>query len=387
MMSKKLLVIVADRISDLVKKGEYTVRYYNPGNLFDEVHVLMTNDDQPDRIPLQRTVGRAQLHLHNLPVPSFLHSLGWRTPSFRRWVGTGIELARQIGPALIRVHGNFQNGYLAAQIRKELGVPLAVSLHINPDADMRERTPWQGDWKGHLVHRRMLWFERETLQTADRVLPVYEPIRPYAERLGAKQIEVCYNALNGDHLRKKESYRLSARPRIISVGRQFKEKNADQLIRAVARLKEAELTLVGDGPLHDHLKQVARECQIPDRVVFYRAVPNDELCKMLPEFDLFATHSEYWELNKCVLEALLTGLPVVLNQRNGPAVPELQGDFLLLVENSPDGYYYSIKRILQDDRFREDLGRKAYRHARERWAPETAEAKFVKVYEELMQGR
>jgi hypothetical protein len=63
-----LLVIVPDRISEILTKGEYPPRYYNPGELFDEVHILMTNDDTPDIFTLKRTVGRARLFIHNLPA-------------------------------------------------------------------------------------------------------------------------------------------------------------------------------------------------------------------------------------------------------------------------------------------------------------------------------
>ena len=62
-----LLVIIPDALSGLVNKGEITPRYYNPGNLFDEVHILMTNDDQVKPEDMQRTVGEARLYLHNLP--------------------------------------------------------------------------------------------------------------------------------------------------------------------------------------------------------------------------------------------------------------------------------------------------------------------------------
>jgi len=40
-----LLVIIPDRVTDILIKGEFQPLYYNPGNLFDEVHILMTNDD------------------------------------------------------------------------------------------------------------------------------------------------------------------------------------------------------------------------------------------------------------------------------------------------------------------------------------------------------
>jgi glycosyltransferase involved in cell wall biosynthesis len=380
-----LLVIIPDRLSEIVTKGEVTARYYNPGDLFDEVHLLMTNDDQPDPEALQKTVGRAKLYLHNLPVPSFTHSLGWQPVFLRDWVRCGLDLAQQIQPALIRSHGNLDNGYLAARIKAHLGVPLVVSLHTNPDMDLRGCTPWWPTWRDRLVLERCLSFEKETLKAADWVLPVYESIRSYAACRGAKRIEVCYNALNPDFLSKKGSYALNRPARIISVGRQFAEKNPDNLIRALARLPQAELTLVGDGSHHDYLRQVAQAAGVAPRVVFHRAIPNDQLCQMLPHFDIFATHIQSWGISKTVLEALLTGLPLVLNRRLGDPVPEYEGDFLLLVENTPDSYYRALQHLLEDHDFREQLGRRAYAHAQPRWAPAKTEAKYVTIYQRAIQ--
>ncbi len=379
-----LLVIIPDRLSELATKGEIISRYYNPGDLFDAVHILMTNDDRPDPESLAQTVGRARLHLHNLPLPSFVRTLGWRAWLLTAWVQAGVRLAREINPALIRAHGNYWNGYLAAQIKKRLHLPLVVSLHINPDVDLRGGTPWWPQWRRRLAFEVMRQFEKETLRTADRVLPVYEPIRGYAEKNGAGRVEVCYNVINPDYLQKKESYALHRPPRIISVGRQFPRKNPDNLLRAVSRLPEVELTLVGDGPDHGYLQQVARDCGVSSRVVFHRAIPNDRLCGMLPDYDLFATHSEHWEIGKAVLEPLLTGLPVVLNRRRGEPVPELQGDFLLLVDNTPEGYFQALQRLLTDHAFREELGRKAYAHAQARWAPAVTEAKYADIYRSLL---
>jgi glycosyltransferase involved in cell wall biosynthesis len=378
------MVIIPDRLSDLAAKGEITARYYNPGDLFDEVHIVMTNNDRPDPGPLAKTVGLARLFLHNLPLPSFVLTLGWQPRLIRNWVRAGINLARQIRPALIRTHGNYGNGYLAAQIKKHLGIPLVVSLHTHPDVSQRRATPWRANWKRRLALEAMVKFEIETLKSADWVLPVYESIRGYARRRGAKRLEVCYNVINPEFLRPKEFYALHRPPRIISVSRQIPGKNPENLIRAMARLPEAELTLVGDGEGHAHLQEVARECGLAPRVTFRPRVPNDELCPLLPEFDLFAAHSDYWEISKSVLEPLLTGLPVVLNLRPGEPVPELQGDFLLLVDNTPEGYAQALTRLLTDDRFREDLGRRAYAHAQARWSPKVTEAKYVEIYRSLL---
>ncbi|MBF0137044.1 MAG: glycosyltransferase family 4 protein [Magnetococcales bacterium] len=380
-----LLVIIPDRLSHLIKKGEVTSRYYNPGNCFAEVHILLTNDDQPDLSMVQKMVGDARLHLHNLPIREFLRRQGWHPLVLHKWRAEGVALARQIKPVMIRTHGAWLNGWLGVRIATTLAIPMVVSLHINPDVDTRQRVPWWPHWRRRILHQIELYFEKVTLRGADRVLPVYEPIRSYALRRGARHIQVCYNFLNPDHIGKKQDYRLHTPPRLISVGRQIAEKNPANIIRALARLPQGELTLVGDGPLHDTLRQVARECQIEDRVTFLPSVANDALCRMLPDFDLFVTHSEYWEISKATLEALLTGLPIIQNHRLGDPVPELQGDWVVLVNNTVAAYEQAITRLLDDDAARTALGRRAWQHAQERYAPVKTEKVFADLYRSLLQ--
>src|SRR4051794_17125361 len=105
---KSLLVIVPDRLSDIANKGEVQAAYYNPGELFDEVHILMTNDDRPPIGPLQYMVGRAKLHIHNSPDDLNLVAKHNRllTPfRLKAWARHGVDIARRIAPDMIRCHG------------------------------------------------------------------------------------------------------------------------------------------------------------------------------------------------------------------------------------------------------------------------------------------
>lgn len=150
------------------------------------------------------------------------------------------------------------------------------------------------------------------------------------------------------------------------------------------QLSNVRLTLVGDGSNHAYLKQVATACKAGDRVEFVASLPNDELCRRLPEFDIFATHSEYWEISKSVLEPLLTGLPVIINRRLGKPVPELTDDICVLVTNSVESYRDALARLIADNDYRERLGRTAYVHAQENWSPAATEAKFATIYRQIL---
>ena len=43
MGKSRLLVVIPDHLSDIVAKGEIQPRYYNPGEVFDEVHSKKTD--------------------------------------------------------------------------------------------------------------------------------------------------------------------------------------------------------------------------------------------------------------------------------------------------------------------------------------------------------
>ena len=379
----KLLVVIPDRLSAIVEKGELTDRYYNPGVLFDEVHILMTNDDQPDPRAVQKTVGKARLALHNLPMPGFRRSVGWWNAFLSSWMNKGVALAREVGPQLIRAYGNFGNGYLAAQIRKQTGVPFVVSLHTHPDADMRGATPWRPHWRERLRMELYRRFERESLAAADRVIIVYESQSEYATQNGARDVRLIYNVINPTHLGIKTNYQLGNPPRLISVGRQFKEKNPENIIRAMVGLK-ARLTLVGNGPYHDRLRSMAQGLGLAERVDFIRALPNDRLSELWPEYDLFAVHCDAWGIPKAVMEPLLAGLPVVVNRRRPEPVHELNGDWVMQVDNTESDYRQAITQLLAGHDRRATLGRRGHAYAWKQFSPKNTELQLIELYRELV---
>ena len=95
------------------------------------------------------------------------------------------------------------NTYAAAAVKRTLGIPYLVSMHINPDEDMRKRAA--GSMQKLIAHAQK-GIEQIGLLNADLVMPVYRPIVPYLERVGVKDYQVCYNVLNPNHLGEKVDY-------------------------------------------------------------------------------------------------------------------------------------------------------------------------------------
>lgn len=377
------MVIVPERISEWIAKGEVIDRYYNPGDMFDEVHLVLLNDDEPDPAAMTRMVGRAAVYVYNLPTGSdlFVKTLGWRPALLRGWAAPVVRLAEQIQPLLVRCYGVHLNAFAALEIKRRLHIPYIVSVHVNPDEDLRGRA---STYRQRVTGAASVSLERSALRGADLVLPVYRPIIPYLERMGVEHYSVAYNVLNTEHVVPKVSYRLGQPTRIVSVGRQFPAKNPANILRAISTLPDVHLDLIGDGELHDELRALAVDLGLTDRVRFERAVANDDLCRRLPTYDLFVTHSEFWELSKALLEALLCGLPTIVNRRHGEPVPELADGIVALVEDSQESYRSTIRRLLEDDAARERLGEHGRALANQRWRPDLTEQRLVEHYERVL---
>ncbi|MBN2010086.1 glycosyltransferase family 4 protein [candidate division KSB1 bacterium] len=382
---KKLLVVIIDKLSSLIKKGEITERYYNPDDLFDEVHILMLNNDSPDKARVQKMVGRAKLSISNLPAGKalFLISLGWQKWALNIWAKPAIELAQIFQPNIIRCHGHLLSAYVGALIHNSLNIPCITSLHINPDEDVKNRAATVIQKFICKLEERV---EKWALTNADLVLPVYQSIIPYLQRLGISNFEVAYNAINPAFLQKKTDYKLHNPVKIVSVGRLFNLKNPENIILAIKKLPNVHFTSFGDGPYFEYLQKLVIQNHLTNQVKLIPALSNDKLCSMLAKFDIFAVHTEHWEISKSVLESMLTGLPTIINHRTGQPVPEFNDTFVYLVENSVDGYFNAIRNLIENGALREKLGRNAFNQAHKYWAPAQTELNYANIYRRFLPG-
>jgi sugar transferase (PEP-CTERM/EpsH1 system associated) len=111
-----------------------------------------------------------------------------------------------------------------------------------------------------------------------------------------------------------------------TVGRLSEVKRQDVLIRAFARVRQtvhaAHLVLVGDGPLLHELQSLAASLGVADAVHFAGYQPHSG--PFLRAMDVFALTSRSEGMPQAVLEACVTGLPVVASRVGG--LPEVIED-------------------------------------------------------------
>ncbi len=385
-MTKKLLVIIPDRLSVLIHKGEVVSRYYNPGNLFDEVHILMTNDDLPNPLLVQPMVGTAKLFLYNHREPPmyFKKTLGWQPVLMKKWAAQAVDIAKKIQPNIVRCYGLHLNTFLGVKIKLALKIPLITSLHGNPDVDyLRGRLA--KNWKDKIVGKFQEKLEKFCLKFADHVIAVYSPIESYLKKHRVNAYSIIHNVV-GFGVSKKKNFSLNyEKISLLCVGRQTHlQKDPSNIIRAISLLQNVHLTLVGDGDLHDELVNLSKILGCEHRVAFIKNMNNDALLSMMKNVDIYIYHSINYEISKSCIEAALLGLPVVLNNRFGNPAQELVDGGFCLVEDSFVGYKDALEKLIDDESFRLNLAKKSNEYALENWSPEITEAKVVALYNSFL---
>jgi glycosyltransferase involved in cell wall biosynthesis len=119
-------------------------------------------------------------------------------------------------------------------------------------------------------------------------------------------------------------YSLPPSPRILSVGRLMKDKRLYLLIRAMSRVcaeREAHLLVVGRGAELPRLKALIRQLNLDPYIHLLGFVPEQDLSHLYRACDLFAIPSLVEVQSLPVLQAAVTGLPIVA--ANSAALPEL----------------------------------------------------------------
>ncbi|MAW39880.1 MAG: glycosyl transferase [Kiritimatiellaceae bacterium] len=137
--------------------------------------------------------------------------------------------------------------------------------------------------------------------------------------------------------------------RFIYAGRISREKNIEQLLKAFKMLcdrgVEADLVLVGDGPLRENLEAKYGS----EQILFMGYMYGDELAEAYASADLFVFPSRTDTFGNVVLEAHASGLPAIVSNEGGPQeIVGSHGSGLIVDMSSAELLAEAMERVLQD---------------------------------------
>lgn len=207
----------------------------------------------------------------------------------------------------------------------------------------------------------------EMFRSAAAVIAVSHHMERQLVSLGCPEDRLWYNPYGVDMARFGRGRGQARPPRFVSVGR-FVEKKAPHLtVSAFARVAQevpaARLVMMGDGPLLDSCRDLARGLGVAETVEFAGAVPHERVAGEMRQARGFVQHSIRAADGDCegtpvaVLEAQASGLPVVATRHAGiPDVIIEEETGLLVNEHDVAGMAAAMIRLARDPELAQRMG-------------------------------
>ena len=340
-----------DALLSYFNKGEIKTGYFNPNNMFNEIHIISLFDEEIEEDKVKNLAGSALFRIHKLEKANL--------SNYRSFEEKITELIKSIKPSVIRSYNPLVQGWLAIRAGKRLKIPVIVSLHTNYEQQrnfLKKEHKYFQFLKMTYTSQRI---EKFAIENADAVICVYEFIVPYAMKMGARNIHVIYNRVD---LRQfspdSEKAFDSTKPTILSVGRLIEQKDHRYLIESIKDL-DANLLLIGDGPNYEPLIELAKSMGVSERVQIIKRVPHEKLNRYYAASDIYSQPMKFLGgIPMPVLEAMACGKPVVMSKHD-PGYSESIDDAIVFVENDSAKFREAFRRILSDNIYRKELQRKS----------------------------
>ncbi len=271
----------------------------------------------------------------------------------------------------------------AARLKASLGFQLVVTTW--------ETLPLRDAYR----NLRTRPYARAVLAAADRFLPATERAREALLLEGAPRDRtvVCPPGIDLERFAQARTARPAADGThlVLSVGRLVWEKGHQDLLRALALLRErgrrdVRALIVGEGPERDRLRALAGELGLGGIVDFAASVPYDEMPRLYARASCLVLASlpiRYWEeqFGMVLAEAMAGHLPIVASTSG--AIPEVLGDGARYVA---PGDWVGLAAALREGPLAGAPGtRRAPDPERlERYSTAAAAARLKAVYDELL---
>ena len=288
------------------------------------------------------------------------------------------------------IHDNQTLAY-GLMLMKAFGVPVVSTIHH----------PLSEDRVADFQQLPDLWdrLKRTVYYPIDmnrRVTPFMDDIITVSEAaaesvagsfgLSRSRISVVYNGVETDTFKPDPEVKKVPR-RLVFVGNtEDRKKGIRYLLEAMVYLpKDVTLTVVdGGAPRHLLMEELSKKFHLGGRIQCTGKIPTEEVAQKYREAEIGAVASVYEGFGFPAAEAMSSGIPVV--STTGGALPEVVGPDgkcgLLVPPRDPLALAAAIRRLIENDGLREEMGRAARQRVVEKFSWDVACRQMTDVYQE-----
>jgi glycosyltransferase involved in cell wall biosynthesis len=293
-------------------------------------------------------------------------------------------LFAKIKPNLVHIH-DARAGLAARSILKNKGIPSLITVHL---------PPYYYQWKSFSYLRQLFYGWGDAFfnhATPTHIVYVAKTTFEYAIKKRYSPPDRSHVITNGIDLSlfktNRELKKHSSKVIICCVARLSPQKNIPLLIQAGTILQDKgydySLWIIGDGSERDKLKELVKQNNLIDKVIFWGNQPN--VAKFLQQSDIFVLPSYYETHPLAIMEAQAAGLPCVLSS---------VGDHEFMTSNPQCGYIFEsgdiascvnfLEKLIFSPELRLQLGNNAQKKAQQEYDMAMMIEKYDNLYRQLL---
>ena len=282
----------------------------------------------------------------------------------RRWVDLAFALtplARELARTpytIVQSSTPDPMGLWARSVARRQRCPFVAVYHTALDQYAAIRgTRAAGALVGRAMGATMEAWMRRYYGSADLILAPSESVRAELASRLHPPVAVLSRGVDSDMFRPdRRSASRDTRVRALYVGRVAPEKNLDLVARLFADRPDIDLTIVGDGPSTADLRTRLPQATFTGRLL------GDALAEAYANADFFVFPSRTDTLGNVVLEAMASGLPVVVSDSMGPKELVRHGETGFIAATDAD-FAGAVDTLARDTARRLAMGTAARRFA------------------------
>lgn len=240
---------------------------------------------------------------------------------------------------IIHIHfSDMFNSFIGYKISKTYGLPIISTEHST----------------GFLIENEFnntVKKSKKILKSVNAITVVSSVLFDKIKYLTNKPIYLIKNGI--DETIFYPEYKKVLNKRFVSIGFLLKKKNFDSLIRAFSKLiilyPDITLDIIGDGEEKPFLIHLINDLNLSKKVHLLGVYNNNQIANLLRTYDFFVLPSHVETFGVVVLEALFSGLPVLVTRSGGPerfVRDKIDG---IICEPNDDSLYYGLIQLLNNN--------------------------------------
>jgi glycosyltransferase involved in cell wall biosynthesis len=372
----KVCIFPNDPIIAYYEKGEIKDRYFNPNNIFDEIHIISFIDKDVEVEKVEKIAGNAKLIIHSVGKINIKNR--------KKEILKILEIVKKINPDVIRAYNSRLEGWFAANCAEKLNIPFFLSIHTQMDHN--RKIAKKTNFKKYIGLKYLEKFiEPYVIQQANKITIVYRIIEPYIIKKGGKNLELLYNRIDLSQFSNGRKIEGLPTPLVLSVGNLIKEKNHECVIRAMKNL-DAHCLIIGRGTDYEKLQKIIIEERLENKIQIIDSIPYNEIQNYYKSASVFALayDPELEGLPMPVIEAMASGLPIVIPFQKEGFSDGLENSVIFSKRNSIE-FHNNIKKILNNQNISHELSINGINKSKD-FDEEIIEKREAEIYAELIQN-